>query len=146
MGDIMYNILKIMLIAILLNYPCDYSKLQITYEGSKPLTHLMKAEDKILLKKAGNQYYAAFLQMGTYDVYSNDKVITTFHINQYHLTHDLRFSIKEPPLPQLKKEQSFTVMYFILFAIVFFFLLVYIWLKMFPEDEIQWYNDDGEEQ
>ena len=141
----MNNILKLTLIAILLNYPCAYSKLQITYEGSKPLTHLMKDEDKIMVKKEGNQYYAAFLPTGTYDVYSDDDCITTFHINQYHLKNGLKFSIKEPSSPKVKKEFPIAVVCFILFASVFFFLLSYIWLKVIPVDEIEWYNEDGEE-
>ena len=44
-----------------------------------------------------------------------------------------------------KKEFPIAVVCFILFASVFFFLLSYIWLKVIPVDEIEWYNEDGEE-
>lgn len=138
-------ILKVTLIAILLNYPCSFAKLQITYDGVKPITHLLKDEDKIDMVKNGHRYYACFLQTGTYQVYSENEYITSFRINHHHLNHDIKFSMNEKKPKELKKSFPISLVVFLCLLGIFFGSLAYIWVKLFPVNEIEWYNENGDE-
>lgn len=121
------------------------ANLQITYEGSQKLTHLIYEDEPIPLYQKGYRYYAHYLKAGKYQVYSEDEYITSFSMNEHHLQKGMKFTYIQPSKKKLKYSFPYALVMFCGLSIIFFGFLGYLWIKIFPRDCFECYNVDGDE-
>lgn len=134
-----------LLLVMLLNSPFQYASLEITYQGNKVLTHMISEHQRFQLIQKGTKYYASFLPLGNYQLYSGDEVITSFHINHNHLNKGMKFTLNEQSKKEVKDTMPLSFICYLTFSLFFFGILGWFWLKVFPYQESEWYNHSGDD-